>query len=155
MTPDLDALRALLEKATPGPWRKRMEEPYEMDIASRDRSIVKVWLDDAPVEDYNETQHANATLIVAAVNTLPALLDALQGAREDARRPSNWVWQHVKTGGEYEILHEGMIEADCSPVVIYRSLAPTNEAVWVRPQAEFNERFKRLRPIDAARKGET
>ncbi len=65
---------------------------------------------------------------------------------------SGWVWQHRK-GGEYTILGAGKIQCDVPPpdmadVVLYR--ASKDGTLWVRPEAEFNERFKRLRPLAAA-----
>jgi hypothetical protein len=46
------------------------------------------------------------------------------------------LYQHYK-GGIYEFLYEATLEADLTPVVVYRALA--NGAVWVRPQSVFHE----------------
>ena len=48
------------------------------------------------------------------------------------------VW-HVKSGGEYEILHHGMFQCadpkhDMEHVVIYRG---EDQRIWVRPATEF------------------
>jgi hypothetical protein len=52
-------------------------------------------------------------------------------------------YQHVKTGGLYEIVCEGSIESDHAPQVVYRSL--DTGKVWIRPRAEFFDgRFKEL-----------
>ena len=52
-------------------------------------------------------------------------------------------WLHVKSGGTYEVVAVGRIEADLSPVVIYRS--DKDGTVWVRPIDEFEDgRFKCL-----------
>lgn len=65
-------------KHTPGPWRTDEDEhdaPYQdIRIKAANRTVCKVWIDDAPVHDYNAEQEANARLIAAA----PQLLDALQ-----------------------------------------------------------------------------
>ena len=63
---------------TPGPWgtdRSEHDHPYQ-DIVVRagTRTICRVWIDDAPVHDYNAAQLANASLIAAA----PDLLEVLQ-----------------------------------------------------------------------------
>ena len=53
------------------------------------------------------------------------------------------IWQHVKSGGLYVVVGHGVIEADLTPAVIYRSLL--DGITWVRPAAEFNDgRFKNL-----------
>ena len=44
-------------------------------------------------------------------------------------------WRHVKSGGIYEIIGYGKIEADLTPCVIYR--AKGNQQLWVRPKTEF------------------
>jgi hypothetical protein len=46
------------------------------------------------------------------------------------------LYQHYK-GGIYEFLHEATMEADLTPVVVYRALA--NGTVWVRPLSVFHE----------------
>lgn len=73
-----------MSKHTPGPWDTDLSEhdhPYQ-DIAVRSgtRTICRVWIDDAPVHDYNAEQLANARLIAAA----PELLEALRNLVEAA-----------------------------------------------------------------------
>lgn len=69
-------------KHTPGPWstdEADHDAPYQ-DITicgGRHRRICSVWIDDAPVHDYNAEQKANARLIAAA----PELLEALRKAK--------------------------------------------------------------------------
>ena len=64
LTPDLAELRRLAEAATPGPWAARYGVSWEARVCATTGSLA----------DVNST--ANAELIVAAVNALPALLDA-------------------------------------------------------------------------------
>lgn len=83
-----DELRELLEKATKGPW-----EVWEMG----DPRVVApeagwtVYTNENPKPNDEPTLWANARLIVAAVNSLPALLDAqaeaerLRGERSQPR----------------------------------------------------------------------
>lgn len=54
------------------------------------------------------------------------------------------IWQHVKSGGLYEIVDDhALIEADITAAVIYRSLF--DGQLWVRPHAEFFDgRFRNL-----------
>lgn len=68
-------------KHTPGPWetdKSEHDHPYQ-DITVRDthgRHICQVWIDDAPVPDYNAKQNANARLIAEA----PMMFDILSRA---------------------------------------------------------------------------
>lgn len=49
-------------------------------------------------------------------------------------------YRHRKTGGIYEVLYDGCIEADLQPVVIYRNVDPTHDQrVWVRPYTQFHD----------------
>jgi hypothetical protein len=52
--------------------------------------------------------------------------------------------RHLKTGGLYRVLHEGAIEANLTPCIIYQNVA--SGAIWVRPSSEFwDGRFADLR----------
>lgn len=63
-------------KHTPGPWATDEAEHDQthlpVKIKAGERTICTVWIDDAPVRDFNAEQHANAKLIAAA----PELLEA-------------------------------------------------------------------------------
>ena len=70
-------------------------------------------------------------------------------AAPQAQPASSWVWQHRK-GSEYTLIGVGKLQCDVPPndmaeVVLYR--AEIDGKLWARPEAEFNERFKRLRPL--------
>lgn len=53
------------------------------------------------------------------------------------------IWQHVESGGLYCIVGKGLLEADLTPVICYRSL--WDGAVWIRPEEEFFDgRFRNL-----------
>ena len=69
-TPDVAELRRLAEAATPGPWEARYGVSWEARVCATTGSLA----------DVDST--ANAELIAAAVNALPALLDA--AAERDA-----------------------------------------------------------------------
>jgi hypothetical protein len=56
----------------------------------------------------------------------------LKAKYKKTRRPR---YVHVKSQDRYEVLEVGRREADCSMVVIYRSLE--TRAVWVRDYNEF------------------
>lgn len=47
------------------------------------------------------------------------------------------IWQHVRSGGLYTIVSHGLLEADLTPVTIYKSLF--DGKIWVRPTAEFED----------------
>ena len=68
-----DRLRALLAEATPGPWQAT-EKRGKRDgyVRSGDRTLADMRL---------RNGEADAALIVAAVNALPALLDVADAAR--------------------------------------------------------------------------
>ncbi len=69
-------------KHTPGPWTSdehEHDEPYQpIRIRAAGRTLCKIWLDDAPVHDFNAEQRANARLIAAA----PEMLNALHKAEQ-------------------------------------------------------------------------
>lgn len=46
-------------------------------------------------------------------------------------------WRHLKTGGRYEVVCNGLVEASLTPCVVYRSLDRPAEPYWVRPLDEF------------------
>lgn len=52
------------------------------------------------------------------------------------------MYRHYK-GGEYELMTLGRMEADSSPVAIYLP-ANLTDLPWVRPEAEFREKFTRI-----------
>lgn len=67
---------------TPRPWKSEEEEPYYLVIRGPlNQRIARVYLDDAPVEDYNQVQHINADFIVRAVNAHDDLIAALELAK--------------------------------------------------------------------------
>ena len=62
-------------------------------------------------------------------------------------------YQHYK-GGIYELVCEATLEADLSPMIVYRA---ANGSIWCRPRAVFFEmievdgrQVQRFRPIDEA-----
>ena len=93
-------LKKLLSEATPGPWGDDCADhdaPYEnIKIKADHRTICTIWIDDAPVPDFNRGQEANAELIklapalAARVAELAALLEEAdrQLAYLDERSPS-------------------------------------------------------------------
>jgi len=86
-----------------------------------------------------------------AITALREALAAPPAAPAPAVPASGWVWAHRK-GGEYTVFGKGKIQCDAhlddmADVVIYRS--SKDGTLWARPEAEFNERFNRLRPLAA------
>lgn len=75
----------MTHKHTSGPWTTDEAEhdcPYQdISIRAGRRTICRVWIDDAPVPDYNAEQDANAKLIAAAPDLLTALEACLQVLR--------------------------------------------------------------------------
>jgi hypothetical protein len=56
------------------------------------------------------------------------------------------IYKHIKTGGYYRVLYEGVMESDLTPVVIYRNVDPNADTrVWVRNKADFYDgRFEKV-----------
>lgn len=78
---------------TPGPWQTdeaAHDAPYQnIRVTANGRSVCTVWIDDAPVPDFNAGQEANARLIAAA----PELLAACKLAFDQTcsvGRPKDW-----------------------------------------------------------------
>lgn len=76
MTATHDALRAMLEKATPGPWEWHMT-PFDCDLLGAGGRTVLTSIQSAV-----SVNEADAEMIVAAVNSLPALLAENEALRE-------------------------------------------------------------------------
>ena len=66
-------------KHTPGPWTTDEDDhdaPHQ-DIkikAGKHRTVCTVWIDDAPVRDFNAEQQANAHLIAAAPDLMEVVV---------------------------------------------------------------------------------
>jgi len=55
------------------------------------------------------------------------------------------IWKHVKTERLYRIVAVGKMEADHTPIIVYRDAAIYDGDVWVRPASEFYDgRFVRV-----------
>lgn len=73
-------------KHTKGPWTTDEDDhdaPYQhIKIkAGKHRTVCTVWIDDAPVRDFNTEQQANARRIVACVNACEGFsIEELEGA---------------------------------------------------------------------------
>ena len=73
---------------TPGPWttdEADHDAPYQ-DIkikAGKHHTVCTVWIDDAPVRDFNISQAANARLIAKAPDLRDALAWALDQIEDD------------------------------------------------------------------------
>lgn len=72
MTLDIKRLRELDEKATKGPWEESNGDGYSAWSIRGGRILLAKVIGDSPETD------ANAALIAAARNALPALLDAAE-----------------------------------------------------------------------------
>lgn len=78
MTPNIDEIRALLEKATKGPWEARFRFGQKTTVGGRQRFPI-CDTGTAPHGEANvRREEANAALIVALVNATPDLLAQLE-----------------------------------------------------------------------------
>lgn len=69
-----------MSKHTPEPWfddRATHDEPYQniKILGDENRGICWLWIDDAPVDDWNAEQRANASRIVTCVNACAGMAD--------------------------------------------------------------------------------
>lgn len=69
-----------MRKHTPEPWfddRATHDEPYQniKILGDENRGICWLWIDDAPVDDWNAEQRANASRIVTCVNACAGMAD--------------------------------------------------------------------------------
>ena len=78
---EIERLRGLLAEGTPGPWRARKwASPRMVEVIAATKPPIVPWsgFDDS---GRTKTEHdANAALVAAAVNALPALLDVAEAA---------------------------------------------------------------------------
>jgi hypothetical protein len=84
---EIERLRALLAEGTPGPWRRRCwPSPTRMvEIIAAEKPPIVPW---SGFDDSSRTKKghdANAALIAAAVNAMPALLDVAEAAAVEHR----------------------------------------------------------------------
>lgn len=90
-TPErISEIRELLAAATPGPWEVVNYGNIEIATGYKCENGIHVanWIAEMDVqeEDEEEQAGADAELIVAAVNSLPGLLDALEEAQQRANK---------------------------------------------------------------------
>ena len=69
-----------MSKYTPEPWfddRSTHDEPYQniKILGGENRGICWLWIDDAPVDDWNAEQRSNAKRIVTCVNACAGMAD--------------------------------------------------------------------------------
>ena len=86
--PDLDALDALLASADALPWEVQ-KDGWTIRVEQKDTEQARGWrvaMTHNSGPNRVEREVANAELIVAAVNALPALIARLRAAEADAER---------------------------------------------------------------------
>lgn len=69
-----------MSKHTPEPWlddRATHDDPYQniKILGDENRGICWLWIDDAPVDDWNTEQRANANRIVTCINACAGMTD--------------------------------------------------------------------------------
>lgn len=113
MTIDIDQLRALLVKTTPGPWS--LGKPYVDDEGYRESPLfasvngttvcpVAVCL---PFPHVSGMQEANAAFVMAARTALPALLDEVERLRAAlSAQPGaqSSPWQPIETAPKDDVI---------------------------------------------------
>ena len=102
---------------TPGPWATDEDDhdaPYQdIKINAGNRfTVCTVWIDDAPVREFNAEQQANARLIAAA----PELLEALKQCRlalepYDDVKPRDWKTDREKLAFAHQAARAAIAKA--------------------------------------------
>ena len=84
-----------MKPGTSTPWKVEecQDEPYGdiRIVGGLNMGIAKLWLDDAPVQDYNDEQVANAKFIVEAVNQYQKLKDRIEALEAENARASEGI----------------------------------------------------------------
>lgn len=102
---------------TPGPWTTDEDDHdalyQNIKIkAGKHHTVCTVWIDDAPVRDFNAEQQANARLIAAA----PELLEALKQCRlalepYDDVKPRDWKTDREKLAFAHQAARAAIAKA--------------------------------------------
>ena len=141
-----EAVKALLDGATPGPWRAVMGSRHVVDVFAGDRDVVSVYGSGVGFE-YRD---ANARLIAAAPDLARALLDA----RADAQAAVALVLEqaglavanveigfHDGISGEWHpMAGPSIISAACAAI---RALAPADGLAAVEALRKERDAFRR------------
>lgn len=93
MNTPLTELEALLEKATPGPWKRMADThaPYEVDCVCDNEGRCIASMDSRGAMASPEEMNANGKLIIALRNAAPALIARIRGL--EAER----TWMDIST----------------------------------------------------------
>lgn len=127
---DLEALREVVDAATPGNWVVKGDDPELIDSWADHRGV---WVASAKQP---ETQGmADAALIVAAVNALPVLLDDLEITRASVTR-----WRTRAKSAQNELsdirttigLNNAELWTEADSISVYRTRAEQAEAEVAR-----------------------
>lgn len=129
---DLGALRALLDKATPGPWEVCYSGPYyHFQVGSVNGIRICRTTDAMNFDAGPGARESNASLVAAAVSALPALLAELTRLRELEARVT---WQPMETCPSEEAVLLYWPPIDGLPALMlvdYRGCAPCNPTRWM------------------------
>lgn len=98
------------------------------------------------VQKYGTTLADNKLPLRAWLNhALEEALDQanyLQAAMAEIDEKAVATHKHIKSGGTYELLHDGLMEGDLQSCAVYRCLKTGQ--VWVRPAVEFAQKFTQI-----------
>jgi hypothetical protein len=131
----VEELKALLGKATPGPWEADSEKdehgmrfatmhagaaPYYalFDSMNADYRVVSCERDydeDGGADVWDETARRNFALIVAAVNTLPAFLELVDAAEQALRYIEGDETAHGRSFGAGNALRDALSKISTQP----------------------------------------
>ena len=126
---EIRSLRALLARATPGPWAHQHYGPSDECVRDADGTPVAWCKANQPVPS------ADAALIAAAVNALPALLDeieVLQGIPRSAGQALTTPGSPGKPGAELEALDRTTIQEELIDYLHHEvSRLHSAKAMWI------------------------
>ncbi len=92
-----ERLREMLQKATPGPWEENtesVEHPccYDSSFTESKQEVLSDGREMPWKRMIGEAMGRDSSLIVAAINALPALLTVVEQAQIASDRLNNWSW---------------------------------------------------------------
>lgn len=97
MTIDLEALESLLADSTPGPWHRWGDTPFLAHYDEYGNEFLTV-----EVTQYAVDPKADAELIVAALNSLPALIAEIRQLREENQRAKELLGEAGEVLGRHQ-----------------------------------------------------
>jgi hypothetical protein len=115
---NIEELKQALEAASPGPWERlqtgSVADPYaplKVKPLMGIHTIATLPLDDAPVEDFNREQRANARLIAKAPTLIAELIERVERLQKVAEAAQDLLDNAEPKWGDKVVVHRSVIQA--------------------------------------------